>query len=134
MFRKIRGLFQSIKIIISKVKNEMIVLWYVSKHPGTKWILRIFILFIIAYMLSPIDLIPDFIPVIGYLDDAVLIPLLIFIAFKFVPPDIAIECRNQAETTKVELKKKMKYALLVMLIWLSLLIVIVALGIYVYKH
>jgi len=133
LFKKI-DILAIIKKATSRIKFEMSVIWLVAKHPGIKWPLRIYLLLIIAYVLSPIDLIPDFIPVIGYLDDAILVPILIFIAFKFIPAEIALECRNKATEQKVQLKKKAGYALLIVTIWLTLLIATITLGIYAYKN
>lgn len=129
---RITKLIPIVKKAAGKIKLEMGVIWLAAKHPGIKWPLRIFLLLIIAYVLSPIDLIPDFIPVIGYLDDAILVPILIYIAFKFIPPEIALECRNKAAEQKVKLKKKAGYALLIITIWLLLIISVVILGIHAY--
>ena len=54
-------------------------------------------MFVVAYALSPIDLIPDFIPVLGYLDDVLLLPGLIWLTIKLLPPDVLQECRSQAD-------------------------------------
>ena len=68
----------------------------VRQHPRTPKIAKILIGAAIAYAVSPIDLIPDFIPVIGHLDDAVIVSLLVFITVKLVPADVMTECRTNA--------------------------------------
>lgn len=69
----------------------------VYKHPQTPWISKLFLGAAIAYAVSPIDLIPDFVPVIGYLDDLIIVPLLIWMAIRFIPKRIIIECRNSKQ-------------------------------------
>jgi len=127
-------LLSFLKKIAGRIKTEMTVLYLAARHPQIGWPLRIYLLLIIAYFLSPIDLIPDFIPVLGYLDDAILLPVLIFIAFKLIPADISSECRQKAAEIKVELKKKTVYALLVAAIWLLALTAMIILGVYAYKN
>ena len=58
---------------------------------------KLLAVFVVAYALSPIDLIPDFIPVLGYLDDLLLLPGLIWLAIRMLPPDVLLQCRNQAD-------------------------------------
>ena len=80
----------------------------------------------VAYALSPIDLIPDFIPVIGLLDDVILLPGLIAIAVKMIPADVFDECRREAaELWKGGKPKKWYYALPIVLIWLFIIFLIV---------
>ena len=66
------------------------------RHPGTPWYARVFVALIVAYAISPIDLIPDFIPVFGYLDDLILIPLGFIVASRMIPAGIWIECRTRS--------------------------------------
>ena len=81
---------------------------------------------VVAYALSPIDLIPDFIPVIGLLDDIIILPALIAIMIKIIPVGVITECRNEAEGLWAEGKpKKWYYALPIILIWLLVIFLIV---------
>lgn len=76
-----------------------------------------------AYALSPIDLIPDFIPVLGYLDDVLLLPGLIWLTIKLLPPTVLTECRLQADewmATKGAKPTSMAGAVLVILLWLAI--------------
>ena len=79
-----------------KLKTDMHALLIAYRDPRTPWIARAWALLVIAYALSPIDLIPDFIPVIGYLDDLILLPLGIALALRLIPADIMDEARKNA--------------------------------------
>ena len=79
------------------LKTETIVLYLAARHPGTPWYAKLLVAAIAAYALSPIDLIPDFIPILGYLDDLILIPLGIVLAVRMIPRPILEECRAQAQ-------------------------------------
>ncbi|CAN7769235.1 YkvA family protein [Variovorax sp. LjRoot84] len=71
-------------------------LWFACRHQRTPWAAKALGAFVVAYALSPIDLIPDFIPILGYVDDALLLPALIWVAIRMLPPDVVEECRAQA--------------------------------------
>ena len=71
------------------------------RHPRTPWYAKVLALAVAAYAFSPIDLIPDFIPVIGQLDDAVIVPLLVVLALKWTPKKIIDECRAKAKATQM---------------------------------
>lgn len=77
-------------------KAEVTALAYAARHPDTPWYARVTIICVVAYALSPIDLIPDFIPVLGLLDDLILLPLGIYLALKLVPEHVMIEARDRA--------------------------------------
>ena len=79
-----------------KLKLESLTLYYAYKNPRTPWYAKLWGAIVVAYACSPIDLIPDFIPIIGYLDDLVLIPLGMAVAVKLIPKDILAECREKA--------------------------------------
>ena len=79
------------------LKVEMIALYHVARDPRVPWYARLFVGVVVAYALSPIDLIPDFVPILGYLDDLILIPLGIALALRMVPRDVLDECRARAE-------------------------------------
>ena len=78
------------------LKRDTLALYLAARHPGTPWYAKILVVCVAAYALSPIDLIPDFIPVLGYLDDMVLLPLGIALALRLVPPAVIDECRARA--------------------------------------
>lgn len=80
-----------------RIKRDGVTLWFAGKHRLAPWYAKALGVFVVAYALSPIDLIPDFIPVLGYLDDVLLLPGLIWLAIKLLPPDVLAECRGQAD-------------------------------------
>ena len=80
--------------IVGRFKNELEVYRLVLKHPRTPRTSRIILAAAIAYALSPIDLIPDFIPVVGHLDDIVILPILVWTAIRLVPSEVVMECRR----------------------------------------
>ena len=79
-----------------ELKSETLALWFCCKHPATPLAAKILASLVVAYALSPIDLIPDFIPVIGYLDDVILIPIGIYFTLKLIPQPVIDECRVKA--------------------------------------
>jgi len=78
------------------LKAETLALYLAARDPRTPWYARLLVAAVVAYALSPIDLIPDFVPVIGYLDDLVLIPLGLGLAVKLIPPPVLDECRSRS--------------------------------------
>ena len=79
-----------------QLKREVVTLWFCYRHPRTPLIAKLLAVCVVAYAFSPIDLIPDFIPVLGLLDDALLLPLGIWLTLKFIPHAVLAECRGQA--------------------------------------
>jgi len=103
-----------------QLKRDVMTLWLCARHPDTPWWLRALLVCVVAYALSPIDLIPDFIPLLGYLDDLLLLPLGIWLAIRLMPPAILSECRAQAlarEDTPRPVSRA--GAVAVVLIWVS---------------
>jgi uncharacterized membrane protein YkvA (DUF1232 family) len=80
-----------------RIKRDGVTLWFAGKHPRTPWYAKALGVFVVAYALSPIDLIPDFIPVLGYLDDVLLLPGLIWLTIKLLPSDVLAVCRAKAD-------------------------------------
>jgi uncharacterized membrane protein YkvA (DUF1232 family) len=87
----------SIKTWARRIKRDGVTLWFAGRHAGTPWYAKALGVFVVAYALSPIDLIPDFIPVLGYVDDMLLLPLLILLAIRLLPPQVLADCRSQAD-------------------------------------
>jgi uncharacterized membrane protein YkvA (DUF1232 family) len=79
------------------MKREVYALVLACRDPRTPWAARIVAACVVAYAFSPIDLIPDFVPVLGYLDDLILIPLGILLALRLVPPDVMADSRAHAD-------------------------------------
>ena len=87
---------QRLKDWTRAIKRDVHALYLAARDPRTPWFAKAFALAIAAYALSPIDLIPDFIPVLGYLDEVTLLPLVIALAIRLVPPDVMAEHRIAA--------------------------------------
>jgi len=104
-----------------KLKRDLVAVYYAYKRTQVGVLPKIFIFMALAYALSPIDLIPDFIPVIGFLDDILIVPVLIYLSLRFIPEEIMLECRLKAETEPPLLKKNWIVAVIIIIIW-SLLI------------
>lgn len=81
------------------LKHELRVYQLVRKDPGTPRLAKILLALAIGYMLLPFDLIPDFIPVLGHLDELVIVPGLVLLALKLIPADVIAACREQAGAT-----------------------------------
>ena len=112
-------LLEKLKQQASRLKAETCVLYLAARHPATPWYAKLLVAVIVSYALSPIDLIPDFIPIVGYLDDLVLIPLGIMLAIKLVPPSVLAECRTRAVTANGKPVSLVAGAAVVV-IWLAL--------------
>lgn len=80
-----------------KLKREVYVVYFACRDPRVPWYARLLAIGVVAYAFSPIDLIPDPIPVLGYLDDLIVIPLGIGLALRLIPPSVLAECRAKAE-------------------------------------
>ena len=107
------------------LKQEIYALYCVYRHPKTPWVAKILSGIIVAYAFSPIDLIPDFIPVLGYLDDFILVPLGIALVLKMIPKEIMNECRSQAQTN-LQSEKPVFWAaaVIIVLMWLTVIIIV----------
>lgn len=81
-----------------RIKRDAMTLWFARRHPDTPWQSKALAVFVVAYALSPVDLIPDFIPVLGYVDDVLLLPGLIWLTIKTLPAPVLAECRQQVDT------------------------------------
>jgi uncharacterized membrane protein YkvA (DUF1232 family) len=80
-----------------RLNAELFALYLAYRDPRVPWHARVFAAGVVAYAISPIDLIPDFIPVLGYLDDLILVPLGIVLALRMIPPEVMAECRERAK-------------------------------------
>lgn len=84
------------KKYVSRMRLDTYTLYLAMKNPRVPWYAKIFSALVVAYAFCPVDLIPDFIPILGYLDDCIIIPASIFIAIKMIPPEVIDECRANA--------------------------------------
>ena len=104
-----------------KIKQDIFVLVEAYKHPKTPLFVKLLSIIIVAYAFSPIDLIPDFIPILGYLDDIILIPLGIILVLKLIPDDVLKECRENAEKAEKAKKKNWVVGTIIILLWVAVL-------------
>lgn len=112
-----------------KLKSDIPALFIALNKKETPVVAKIFAAIAIGYALSPIDFIPDFIPVIGLLDDIVLVPILIAISIKFIPVEIFMQCRVEAENLWSDGKpKKWYFAIPIVLVWVLLIFLIIKLA------
>ncbi len=106
---------------VRQLKKETYAIYIACKDPRVPWYARVFAGFVVAYAFSPIDLIPDIIPILGYLDDLILVPLGIMLVIKMIPPNVLAECREKAEDVISQGKPTSKIAAVVIVtIWLLL--------------
>lgn len=116
------GIGVALKNWAKRTKRDGLTLWFAHKHLSTPCYAKALGLLVVAYALSPVDLIPDFIPVLGYLDDVLLLPGLILLTIRLLPPEVLADCRSQADAW-IEAKKTKPSsrvgAVLVVLIWIG---------------
>jgi len=113
---------------VRQLKRETYALYLAYRDPRTPWYARLFAACVVGYAFSPIDLVPDFIPVLGHLDDLVLVPLGILLALKMIPPEMMAECREKAEDVVAQGKPvNWAAAAIVIATWLLVAALVVAL-------
>ena len=108
-----------------ELEKEISALYLAYRDPRLPLMPKLVIICTVAYALSPIDLIPDFIPVLGYLDDLVILPLLISLSIKLIPAEIIEESREKAENEHQHLKPNKVFAVIFILIWILILLVLI---------
>ncbi len=107
----------NLKIKAKKIKQNIFILVEAYKHPDTPLYVKVLAAIIVAYAFSPIDLIPDFIPVLGYLDDLILLPAGIMLVLKLIPKEILEECQEKVERSEKIKKKNWITGALILLLW-----------------
>ena len=118
--------FERLKQWARDLKREVVALWIAARDPRTPISARIVAAMVAGYALSPIDLIPDFIPVLGLLDDLLIVPLGILLAVRLIPPALMVEFRFAA-SARAQRPRSFLAAGVIMLIWLGLLGLLAAL-------
>jgi uncharacterized membrane protein YkvA (DUF1232 family) len=102
-----------------RLKVEVHALYLAYRDPRVPWYARVFAAIVVGYAFSPIDLIPDPIPILGYLDDLVLIPLGVALAVRMIPPQVLAECREEARGMKDRPVSRVAAAVVVA-VWIAL--------------
>jgi uncharacterized membrane protein YkvA (DUF1232 family) len=113
------NLFGRLKRWAQRLRVEVYALYLAYKDPRVPWYARAFAAVVVAYAFSPIDLIPDPIPVLGYLDDLVIVPLGVALAIKMIPPQILAACREEARGAKDRPVGRVA-AVVVVALWIAL--------------
>ena len=124
-------LFGRLKELAAQLKTETLTLYLAARDPRTPWYAKMLVAGVVAYALSPVDLIPDFIPVLGYLDDLLLLPLGIYLAIKLIPASVLADARQKALLGREPLANSLSAAVIIVIVWLATAII---LGIYLVRH
>lgn len=116
-----QSILSKLKAIAKKLKENLMVMYLAYRDPRVPLFAKIFAICVVAYAFSPVDLIPDFIPVLGYLDDIILVPLGIYIALRFFPKEVLGEYRTKAEEQrKLGKPKNWITGTLIIAVWIAL--------------
>ena len=110
---------------LRQIQTEVYVLYLALKDRRTPWYAKALAGVVVAYALSPVDLIPDFIPVLGYLDDLILVSAGVYLTFRIIPDHILEEHRQTIKTTPIDSRTKWIAAAVVILIWLLILYLVI---------
>jgi uncharacterized membrane protein YkvA (DUF1232 family) len=109
----------------NRLKYEIMALHWAYRDPRVPWYAKVFMAAVIGYAISPVDLIPDFIPVLGYLDDLIIVPAGIYLALKMIPKEVLAECREKARSTRISSKTKWMMAGIIISFWLLIIVLAV---------
>lgn len=114
--------FERLKLWARRLKTEVYALYLACKDPRVPWYARALAAVVVGYAFSPIDLIPDPIPILGYLDDVILIPLGVALVIRMIPHEVLAECREEAKTMRDRPVNRVAAAVVVS-IWVLLAVV-----------
>jgi Uncharacterized conserved protein len=115
-------MLEKLKARALALKTEAYAIYLAARDPRTPWYAKALIFFVVAHTFSPIDLIPDFIPILGYLDDLIITPGGIWLAVRLIPPEVLEEARAMAATRGVDRRVGVIGATLIILVWILALI------------
>lgn len=116
-------MFDKIKTWARSLKRQIFILYFACKDERVPWHAKLFTACVVAYAFSPIDIIPDFIPILGYLDDVILVPIGIMIALKMIPKSVLTDCEDKAEEMMKNGKpKNWIVGSLIVMIWVLIII------------
>jgi len=126
-------LLDRLKIRARALKDEAFAVYLAAKDSRTPWYAKAIAFFTIAYALSPIDLIPDFIPILGYLDDLIIVPAGITLAIRLIPAEVLEEARKTVASQSVERSVGYIGAGIIVVVWIGVLIGAVRLILFLYR-
>lgn len=125
---RLQSLPQSLHRRARALKIDLIALALAARHPQTPWYAKLVVAGCVAYAVTPVDFIPDAIPVVGIIDDLIFIPLAIALAVRFIPGPVLADCRARSHEIEARAPKLSRTAwALIALAWISV-VVLVALG------
>jgi uncharacterized membrane protein YkvA (DUF1232 family) len=122
IFGTLRSLLDSLESRARSLKKKLAIVWYAFGDVGTGLPARLVMGLALAYALSPVDLIPDFIPVLGYLDDLVIVPALLSLALRMIPAEVYERCAAEAEANPPSLRKNWLTGAVFIALWIALLL------------
>ena len=106
---------------VRALKRDILALYLAARHRDSPWLAKLILFFVLAYALSPIDLIPDFIPVLGWVDELLLLPAALWLAVRLVPAGVLSQCRAEAELQVTATRPRSWLgAGLIVLLWIGL--------------
>jgi uncharacterized membrane protein YkvA (DUF1232 family) len=111
-------MLERLKARARALKMEAYAIYLAARDPRTPWYAKALIFFVVAHTFSPIDLIPDFIPILGYLDDLIITPGGIWLAVRLIPPEVLAEARATAATRGIDRRVGIIGATLIILVWI----------------
>ena len=120
-------MLEQLKSRARALKNEALAVYLAAKDPRTPWYAKLIAFVTIAYAFSPIDLIPDFIPILGYLDDLFIVPAGIALAIRLIPVEVLAEARETVASQSVERSVSYVGAGLIIFMWIVILIGVITL-------
>jgi uncharacterized membrane protein YkvA (DUF1232 family) len=118
-------MLENLKSRARALKNEAFAVYLAAKDPRTPWYAKALIFFVVAHTFSPIDLIPDFIPILGYLDDLIITPLGLALAIRLIPVEVLAEARAKVATSGLDRSLGYIGAAGIIFAWIAILIGVV---------
>ena len=113
------SLLERLKARARALKRDALAVYIAAQDPRTPWYAKALVFFVVAHTFSPIDLIPDFIPVLGYLDDLIITPGGLWLAVRLIPPEVLAEARATAAARDVESSAGKVGAVMIVLVWIG---------------
>ncbi|SDF33541.1 YkvA family protein [Sporolituus thermophilus] len=104
-------------------KNNALILYFAWKHPRTPIVVKVMLLALIAYIISPVDILPDYLPLFGFADDAVLAPAAMFYLINLLPETVRTECQRESERWKRRAPLILGLIVLFVVAWVALIII-----------
>lgn len=125
MVESVRRIFRRWKARAAALQDDVYALYLAYRHAGVPWYAKAWALIVAAYAFSPVDLVPDVIPVLGYLDDLVLVPLGVALAIRLIPPAVLEECRAEARRARgTSRPTNWTAGIIILILWLMFLAII----------